>query len=137
MPRMYRSMRADVDGKPLVEPSAKGLGVRAGTDVRVDAAGRVILDGTGMSVAPNWRVLPYHRRPERLDRLCSGSVGSNSLVCFAWGEGDFQNASLNEELALEVDSDKHGNVVPRASVTLHEFGELLAKTRDAWEVDER
>ena len=129
-------MRADADGRPLVDDTANGLGVRLGPDIGVDAKGQVVLDGCGMSVAPNWRLLPHHRRPERLDKLCPGSLGKNNLRCFAWGDGNFQNGELTDDLALEVDSPKHGNVVPRASVSLQEYREHLANTRNAWEIDE-
>ena len=55
MPRIYRSMRIAGDGKPLVDTTGKGLGVR-GTpvngvvDVDLDHEGKVILNAKGMSV---------------------------------------------------------------------------------------
>jgi hypothetical protein len=61
MPKVYRSMKKADDGKPVVDVSGKGLGVR-GTpvigvvDVDLDHSGNVILNGKGLSVAPAWRL---------------------------------------------------------------------------------
>jgi len=60
---LYRSMK--VDGEfPLVESSARALGVRVPEDVSTDEDGDV-QPGAGMSVTPDDPFkLPHHRRPE-------------------------------------------------------------------------
>src|SRR5437868_2367489 len=85
MPKLYRAMKKADDDLPVVEPSARGLGVREppspNADVDTDANGMVILNGRGMSVTRHWRDLPYYRIPKRLDDGSNGAAGSNSDCC--------------------------------------------------------
>lgn len=141
MPRMYRTMRADPEGKPVVENTGKGLGVRVApvngvADVDLDADGQVMLNGKGMSVAPSWRSLPPFLRPRRLKELCPGSRGNDDLRCFVMGEGPFEDSIINDDLTLETDSPTHGVVAPRALVSAQDYQAHLAATRNAWTVDE-
>jgi len=59
-------MKKDADDLPTV--SATSLGVRPGKDVDLDAQNNVLVNGKGMSVAPNWREINIHRIPKRLSR---------------------------------------------------------------------
>jgi hypothetical protein len=138
MPKIYRSMKKAEDDKPVVEPSAKGLGVRVAgnTDVDLDDRGNVILNGKGMSVAPAWRKLLPHLIPRRLRPSFPRAAGSPSLFCFAMGEGTFSNGPISDALELQIDSPTHGVVAPRQLVPVDRYQSDLASTRDAWTVDE-
>lgn len=67
MPTLYRAMKVDhVDGMPLAESTARGLGVRPGIDIPVDDFGLVDPGGGGMSVSPDAidNLPPWRRPPE-------------------------------------------------------------------------
>ena len=51
MPTVYRVMRKEADNLPTV--SQTSLGVRPGTDIDFDSQNNVLVNGKGMSVAPN------------------------------------------------------------------------------------
>lgn len=141
MPKIYRSMKMDQNGMPVVEASAKGLGVRPGTDVDVNVDGFVALNGQGMSVAPSWRCLPVHRIPKRLRPKFRDAIGNDELSCFSIGQGGFIEGPLATGLKLMPDSATHGNVVPvplqlGAKVHIEEFQQNLALTQEEWAVDE-
>jgi hypothetical protein len=141
MPKIYRSMKKGEDDKPVVEDSAKGLGVR-GTpvhgvvDVDLDREDRVILNGKGMSVAPAWRALPPHRISARLRDRSPAAIGSSDVYCFTMGDGSFENGPVSDGLDLLRDSATHGVVAPRQSVSLAEYQAALADTRERWVLDE-
>jgi hypothetical protein len=135
MPKIHRSMKED-DGKPVVEASNKGLGVRVSVDLDVDGDGKVILNGKGMSVAPAWRDLPPHLVSKRLRSKFPDARGSPHLRCFTMGEGPFQDGPVADGLDLKRDTPKHGVIVPRVSVPLDQYQSDLANTRDHWVIDE-
>jgi hypothetical protein len=143
MPTVYRAMKKAEDGFPSVENGARGLGVReppsAHADIDVDAAGNVVVNGRGMSVARHWRDLPTHRIPERLDNGEVGATGPNSDYCWKLGQGGFSPAAVGNRLvlALKPGSTTRGNVAPSAVVSLGQFQSDLAATRPGWTVDER
>ncbi len=125
MPKIYRAMRRADDGKPSVDASGKGLGVRGDAvngivDVDVNEEGNVVMNGKGMSVAPAWRDLPIFLISNRLRDKVPGARGAAGLHCFTFGTGPFADGPVAEGLDLKVDSPKHGLVVPRVSVPLHE-----------------
>jgi hypothetical protein len=140
-------MLAGPDGKPMVGPDGKMLGVRspaevsAGVrpDVSPDAAGNVRPGTGGMSVSPSLRELPDHRVPKRL-RLqgVANARGPNELRVWAMGQGQFVGGRVSANLLLRIDPrDKtHGFVEPDIMMQLHEYRQALAATRDLWEVDE-
>jgi hypothetical protein len=140
MPKLFRTMKKDGDGKPVVDATGKGLGVRGVpvntvVDVDLDEEGRVILNDKGMSVAPDWRVLPYFLIPETLRHKlpeARRARGNSDLHCFTMGEGSFIKGPVAEGLDLKPDSPNHGVVVPRISVLLDEYQTDLANTRDLW-----
>src|SRR5687767_11743213 len=115
MPLIYRSMTVE-GGKPLIENSARGLGVRIGDapgdDVSIDADGHVHPEAGGMSVAPSWRDLEVHRIPKRLKHVVAEARGSNRDACWRMGAGPFENAPIAARLVLRAESEIHGYVEP-------------------------
>lgn len=141
MPKIVRAMKKAEDGKPVVEASANGLGVRGPSavgrpDVDLDDRGAVILNGKGMSVAPDWRDLPKHRIPIRLKAEVPNATGNPNLVCFRMGQGPFRDGPVSDGLELLVDRPGHGVVAPRGLVPLDRYQDHLAATRDLWTIDE-
>jgi hypothetical protein len=142
VPLVYRAMKRDVDGLPIVGANSKELGVRvppnAHADVDVKPDGTVELNGKGMSVAKHWTLLRPHLIPKRLKSVVPPATGSNILACFRIGEGEFMRGSINHELtlALKPGQDSLGNIVPAAAMTLMEFQQALASTHDQWSIDE-
>jgi hypothetical protein len=140
-PKVYRAMRCDPADKPVVGSSSSSeLGARPGVDISVDAAGIVLLDATGMSVASGWRDLDFTRIPRRLRHLAPGATGSNSTCCFTLGLGPFQNGTIANGLELILDQGAapvtHGVIAPTQAVPLAQYQNDLANTRDAWQIDE-
>lgn len=143
MPTVYRSMKAGADGLPVVGDQSKELGVRVPpnphADVDVDPnTNFVIMDGSGMSVAANWRLLPPHLIPVRLAGIVKKAKGLGSLTCFRLGDGPFTPGPLDAGLELTVKPNvvDRGNVVPGGQVTVFQFQADLAATRTQWVVDE-
>jgi hypothetical protein len=144
MPKIYRSMKKDDDGRPVVDASGKGLGVRGipvnnVVDVDLDGDGKVILNDKGMSVVPTWRDLPYFLLPESLRKKfpdAKKARGNSNLHCFTMGDGSFVEGRVADGLDLKPDSPKHGVVVPRTSVLLDRYQADLANTRDRWTIVE-
>jgi hypothetical protein len=141
MPKIYRSMKKGDEGKPIVDATGKGLGVRGApvngvVDVDIDRSGNVILNGKGMSVAPAWRDLPYFLVSRRLKKQFPRARGSLELFCFTMGEGPFADGTIAPGLLLKTDSSTHGLVIPQNSVSLSQYQTDLADTRDRWIVDE-
>jgi hypothetical protein len=141
IPKIFRAMKRDDEGRPVVEPSAKGLGVRCnpaeGTiDIDLDSDGNVITNGKGMSVAPDWRSLPPSRIPKRLRGKSKDARGSSNTWCFRMGEGPFQAGPVVQGLMLRPDSPTHANVVPEAPCPSAQFQADLARTQDLWIIDE-
>jgi hypothetical protein len=134
MPRVFRVMRKDGDGKPTVSPTS--LGVRSGTDVDLDPQNNVLVNGKGMSVAPNWRDININRIPKRLRPEMPGAGGSNNTFCFRTGTGPFQQGAFANGLTLEPDSATHGNVAPAQVVPFATYETDLAATRPDWQEDE-
>ncbi len=139
MPRIFRSMLAD-GAKPRVGFESKMLGVRIApnshADIAVDENGNVHPNTGGMSVVPEWRKLPWHLIPKRLDKRGRGPVG---LICWRLGTGDFKDDRINEALMLRVDPNspgKHGFVEPGRVMTIAEYQAALAATQDEWIRDE-
>lgn len=135
-PKVYRTMKKDADDKPTVDQTATGLGIRVRVDINIDADGNVILDGSGMSVAPGWRDLELHRIPKRLGAIVPGARGSNNTHCFTTGTGPFQQDEFAEGLELIPDSATHAAVAPTAVVPLTDYEAALAATRSDWVIDE-
>jgi hypothetical protein len=127
-------MRKELDGLPTI--SQTSLGVRPGVDVDLDAQNNVLVNGKGMSVAPNWRVINVNRIPKRLRPIVPGAGGSNNTFCFRVGDGDFVQGVFANGLTLEPDSATHGNVAPAQVVSLATYEADIAATRQDWQEDE-
>lgn len=128
-------MLADGD-HPLVDRSAKGLGVRVPGDVEPDHENMVHPGGGGMSVAPCWQMLPTHRIPKRLRAIARDAAGSDNLRCWRYGEGNFVNGAFADRLQLSLTSPTHANVEPFERMPLETFDQALRATRENWSVDE-
>jgi hypothetical protein len=89
-----------------------------------------------MSVAPEWRVLPFWRIPKRLRPKCPGASGTNQLHCWKHGEGLFEEALVTEQLLLRPDKRTHGLVEPAHEMPLADYEAALEATRDGWVIDE-
>jgi len=142
MPKVYRVMKKDVaDDLPIIgSTNASELGARPGVDIKVDEADLVIVDGSGMSVVPNWRNLQLNRIPKRLKDIFPGASGKPSQFCFSMGDGPFQNELVGLGLMLVPDEGPdpvvHGTIAPEQPVTITQYQADLASTRSAWRVDE-
>ena len=141
MPRIYRAMFAAGD-KPMIGANKRMLGAQLGEgrydDLPADAEGKVGPGKGGMSVAPDWRSLPRHRIPMRLnDKLESPTAsGNNQLKCWRYGAGRFISGALTQEIRLVVDSATHGTVEPAEKMPAVEYQAALAATQPDWECDE-
>lgn len=142
MPTVYRTMKRAEDGLPVVGSKSKELGVRVPptphADVDVDSAGRVVVNGKGMSVAEHWRYMLPHLIPKRLMPNSEDATGSDSLTCYKTGDGEFGAASLNADLNVIVkEGNPHGGVIaPVRSVSVEDFQMALAATRTQWRAEE-
>jgi hypothetical protein len=141
-PKVYRAMKRDiVDDLPIVGSNSSSLlGVRPGIDITVDAAGDVVLDESGMSVAPGWRDLDFSRIPKRLRHIVPGASGANSTCCYTMGSGPFQRDAVANGLELIPDQGPapivHGVIAPVQVVSLADYQTNLANTRLSWQIDE-
>jgi hypothetical protein len=134
MPRVFRVMRKEPDGLPTVNQTS--LGVRPGMDVDLDVHNNVLVNGKGMSVAPNWRDINVNRIPKRLRPVVPGAGGSNNKFCFRAGNGAFVQGAFANGLTLEPDSATHGNIAPAQVVPLATYEAHIAATRPDWQEDE-
>lgn len=136
MAKVFRSMKPDATGNaPLVEASARGLGVRD-RDLRPCELGLAHPKRGGMSVAPRLIDLPPHRVPERLDHLVEGASGSDADRVWVLGEGAFSTGPLSLGLALRVTSKTHGVVEPDEKRPFTQYEAHLAATASLWTVGE-
>lgn len=135
-PKVFRVMRRDASGNaPLVEASARGLGVRP-RDLAPCALGLAHPSRGGMSVAPTLLELPPHRVPERLGHLVEGASGHDSDRVWVLGSGAFSNGPFAQGLALRVTSASHGLVEPHEQCPFKQYEAHLAATAGQWTVGE-
>jgi hypothetical protein len=127
-------MKKDPDGLPTIAHNS--LGARPGVDVDLDPQNNVLVNGKGMSVAPNWRDINISRIPKRLRHLVQGAAGSNNTFCFRFGTGPFQQGSFAPGLILVPTSATHGNVAPAHVVAFATYESDLGATRPSWQEDE-
>lgn len=124
MTDIYRYMIEDHDGRPLVVQTAKGLGVREG-EIPCDEDGYVDPGTGGMSAVLEPRYLPEYRRPPKF-----GGDGEHPVWKIAESE-------LGDSLTFRLDDKpkpRHGIVEPAWRVTLDEYTEALAETRNFWRI---
>jgi len=120
---IYRSMRAAEDGRPVIEQSADGLGVRKDDDPYPDvtAADGFVNPGNGMSVSGDPRQMPRRRRPVRFG-------GKSRLPLFGMEEAD-----LPEGLSLFPPFyPGHMVLQPAWRMPIEEYETLLEGTRFDW-----
>lgn len=139
-PRIYRAMRV-AEGRPEIGTSKRYLGVSVeGDHLPLDGDGNLSPGGGGMSVAPEWRRLPRHRIPMRLQPLMpAGKVckGPDSDWIWVMGRDGFTDGPVAPGLRLRVDHPMvHGLVEPDQTMSLVNFQQNLAATQQSWERDE-
>lgn len=130
-----------VDGaRPLLANSARALGARIGNgphdDIPLTGDDEVVPGTGGMSVAPDWRSLPFYRIPRRLRTLVPEATGNNSDACWRLGEGSFADGLFTNGLILRVDSKIHGLIEPTERCPSSQYLSALQATRNTWEIDE-
>ena len=117
---LFRAMKASDDGLPVVEASARGLGVRPGVDLPV-VDGFVAPETGGMSVTPaDVTKLPHHRLPRAF-----GGEGRDPAFRIA-------AAALPRALAVRAEAQDHALVEPCSRVPLDVYLSTLGSTREAW-----
>ncbi|MCL2724914.1 MAG: hypothetical protein FWD69_10815 [Polyangiaceae bacterium] len=129
-------MKRDTTGNaPLVEASARGLGVRP-SDLAPCQLGLAHPNRGGMSVAPTLTDLPPWRVPERLGHLVEGACGPDSDRVWVVGTGAFSNGAFAQGLTLRVTSKNHGNIEPDEQCPFAQYEAHLAATAMLWAVGE-
>jgi len=121
---LFRAMKRDDDGQPVVERSARALGVRleGGTpDIKVHN-GRVKPHEGGMSTSIDPKKLAEHRRPAWL-----GGTGRDPL--FVLGE---ENLGVALE-ARPFGAPHHFHVEPTIAMELDAYEAASKATRPRWE----
>jgi hypothetical protein len=125
--KLYRGMKKDEDGKPVVRRWSRGLGVRIDMDdpdIPVDEDGLVAPNAEGMSVSPDTpENLPYHRRPDRW-----GGDGPDPV--WEISEDELGDGLIYRE--EEGADPPHGFVEPSGVMELTDYEVALAATRDLW-----
>ena len=121
---LFRGMRQDSDGAPVVGESPRKLGARNPIDIEPDEGGLVRPGSGGMSVSPGSAAnLPRHRRPPEW-----GGSGLDSV----WA---ISSSKLGEKLVYRPDPDQaevHGFIEPSEAMTFVEYQAALAATRSDW-----
>jgi len=120
--KLYRLMKLSADGKPLVGNGSMMLGVRP-TDPtqpkrRADVPAVV---GTDF-VQPGVGGLSCYTDPTAI------SIRPRKTVLWS-----IDSAALPMELCERPAGDPHYHVEPRHDMTLDDFQQLLANTRDLWQ----
>jgi hypothetical protein len=125
-----------VGDKPLIAPTARGLGARPETDILVSSSGEVSPGTGGMSVAPDWKLLPAWRIPRRLAHIVPKARGRNEDACWRLGRYPFVPGPITEQLQLVSDGPTHGVVEPAFEMSFNQYQLALASTKDEWIIDE-
>lgn len=124
MADLFRGMKEDEDGLPVLESSARGLGIRPGIDVLAELAGELVRPGQGgVSVSPESPLnLPKHRRPPEFQ-------GNGKDPVWTIAESD-----LGPDLRFRIDAAmrSHGFLEPVRQMTLAEYEIAINATRTSW-----
>jgi hypothetical protein len=113
-------MKNDETGFPVVEESAKGLGVRINGDIPVTDGLVLPLTG-GMSVAPQTPYnLPIHRRPSNL-----GGTGKDPIF-------EINTNNLPTGLYYLQDKPNHGTIQPVFPMPYETYKSILSSTKYLW-----
>jgi hypothetical protein len=126
---LFRTMRADAQGAPLVGRESSMLGVRiAGPQVDI----RILDDGTvqpatgGMSVFVDPRKMPKPLRP----RTLPDKPGESPFPCFKLEDAHLAPTTL----AFRKGKDHHGVIEPRAQCAFEHYEAQLTATHPQWKV---
>jgi len=121
---LYRSMKINVNGLPVVGATARTLGIREDIDILV-MEGQVKPNTGGMSVSPPPPSnLPTHRRPAKF-----GGTGKDPL----WEI----NVNCLSVFQLQYRPDphqpnKHGFIEPITEMPLEEYQQAIVATLHEW-----
>jgi hypothetical protein len=134
---MFRTMRKDEDNKPTVGHMFCTLGARP-SEIDLDAQNNATPTDKGMSVAPEWRLLPFVVLPRRLHPRGRCTV---PVHCFRRGTAQFRQMTFGNNLELVPDPPiqgvvTHGVVRPAQAIPVADHQQHIADTRDEWEIDE-
>jgi len=130
--KVFRSMKPDPSGTaPLVEASARGLGVRP-RDLKPCALGFAHPKRGGMSVASALERLEPHRVPQRLGHRVEGASGPDADRVWVTGSAEFSDGPFADGLALTVTSSTHAHVEPDRRCPFEEYEANLAATAGNW-----
>src|SRR5688500_8759537 len=125
--RVLRAMKADEDGKPTIDNTARTLGVRIGgrrPDVVVAASGFVLPETGGLSVSPPPPAnLPEHRRPEEYCGVERDPVWEMNIDCLPPMPTYRQDPNT---------PDRHGFVEPDRPMHMYEYEAFLRPTQTRW-----
>lgn len=119
--KIVRGMTDD-NGSPKVGPSARELGARPGTDIKVDSNGNVHPNSGGVSVSPDTDALPGHRKSPKF-----GGTGKDPV----W---ELDTSELGNDLKHVPDSPTHGTIQPSRTMSLGEYQKALASTKGKWKL---
>ena len=125
---LFRTMRADTDGQPVVGRGFSMLGVRiAGPqpDLRILDDGTIMPEAGGMSAFIDPRQMPKSLRPRNLPE----KPGESPFPCFSLAD-----AKLPSTLVFRKDKPYHGLVEPREQCAFEEYEGQLGATRTHWKV---
>lgn len=130
---VYRAMTAAADGRPLLAPSARGLGVRTSADpLDIGVEQGMVGPSTparGLSVAPDTPMnLPRHRRPPEW-----GGTGKDPVWSLDLGKLPDALRYVPDQVAGAGERARHGIIEPATRMPLEEYEEALASTRDLWQ----
>ncbi len=120
--KLYRVMKVAADGKPLVGTSGSMLGIRptdpnntnpsAVADVAAVDDADLVTPGEGLSTSPN----PNPRQPRR-----------NQAIF------EIETDDIGPDLKPNHDKPNHCLLEPVRPMTLGEYQQALADTRDLWQ----
>jgi hypothetical protein len=123
--KLYRLMKTDTDGKPLVGSGAMMLGVRPVDPTHPQKRFDVPATSGSDVVHPGDGGLSCYTDPGAIKlRVKNASLWSIDV------------ADLPQELVATVAGDPHHHIEPNTDVTLDELQQLLADTRDLWEPED-
>ena len=120
--KLYRLMKADADGKPLLGKGSMMLGVRPNDPTASNQRADVFATSGGDMVQPNEGGLSCYSDPEQM------RLQSKKLLLWAIDAADLPN-----ELAVVPADEPHYHIEPQTAMTLDELQQMLAGTRDRWQ----
>lgn len=124
--KLYRLMKVDADGKPLVGTGAMMLGVRPADSALPNRRADVFASVGTDTVRPSEGGLSCYTDPEAI------TIQSKKVELWSLGERD-----LPPTLSARPAGDPHYQIEPTRDMTLDQFQQLLAQTRDYWRHEQR